>query len=129
MSRTKEDLIAYRIQRAYKTLDAAKTLASSGHWNGVASQLYYACFYAVLALLAKNNMDTYTHKGVKTMLSQHFIKSGLVETVWGKLYQKLFDNRNEADYEDFIDFDEEKVGEFIEDAEHFTGVITVLAKQ
>ena len=129
MSRTKDDLIAYRIQRACKTLDAAKTLAGSGHWNGMASQLYYACFYAVLALLAKNDMDTYTHKDVKVILNEHFIKSGLVDTVWGKLYQKLFDNRNEADYEDFIDFDEEEVGAFMEDAEHFVAVITSLAKQ
>lgn len=95
----------------------------------MANRLYYACFYAVLALLAKNDMNTYTHKGVKIMLSPHFIKSGLVDTVWGKLYQKLFDTRNEADYEDFIDFDEERLGAFIDDAEQFVSVITSLAKQ
>jgi uncharacterized protein (UPF0332 family) len=82
-----------------------------------------------LALLAKNDLDTYTHKGVKTMLSNHFIKSGLVDVIWGKLYQKLFDNRNEADYEDFVDFDEEKIGVFVEDAEKFITVITSLARQ
>ena len=76
MSRTKDDLIVYRVERANKILDEARTLAASGNWNGVANRLYYACFYAVLALLAKNDMDTYTHKGVKIMLSQHFIKSG-----------------------------------------------------
>ena len=129
MSGTKEDLVAYRIERAYKTLDTAKFVAESGDWNAVANRLYYACFYAVLALLARNDMDTYTHKGVKIMLSQHFIKSGLVDVVWGKLYQKLFDNRNEADYEDFIDFNEEAIGVFVEDAERFVTVITTLAKQ
>lgn len=129
MSRTKDDLINYRIERAYKTIDTAKTVAESGDWNAVANRLYYACFYAVLALLAKNDMDTYTHKGVKIMLSHHFIKSGLVDTVWGKLYQKLFDNRNEADYEDFIDFDEEKIGMFVDDAEQFVAIISSLAKQ
>ncbi|QJW91976.1 HEPN domain-containing protein [Spirosoma taeanense] len=129
MSRTKDDLISYRVERAYGTLQTAKKLAESGDWNGVANRLYYACFYAVLALLAKNDMDTYTHKGVKSMLNQHFIKSGLVDVVWGKIYQKLFDNRNEADYEDFIDFDEEKIGAFVEDAENFIKLITSLAKQ
>lgn len=129
MSGTKEDLVAYRIERACKTLGTAKLIAESGDWNAVANRLYYACFYAVLALLARNDMDTYTHKGVKVMLSQHFIKSGLVDVVWGKLYQKLFDNRNEADYEDFIDFDEETIGIFIEDAGQFVTIITTLAKQ
>ncbi len=129
MNRTKDDLVAYRIERAFGTIGTAKTLANSGDWNAVANRLYYACFYAVLALLAKNDMDTYTHKGVKVMLSQHFIKSGLVDVVWSKLYQKLFDNRNEADYEDFVDFNEEEIGVFIDDAEQFVNVITALAKQ
>lgn len=129
MNRTKDDLVTYRIERAFDTLSAAKTLADSGYWNAVANRLYYACFYAVLALLAKNDMDTYTHKGVKIMLSQHFIKSGLIDVVWSKLYQKLFDNRNEADYEDFVDFNEEEIGVFIDDAEQFINVITTLAKQ
>ncbi|MBC7568489.1 MAG: HEPN domain-containing protein [Spirosoma sp.] len=129
MNRTKDDLVTYRIERAFDTLSAAKTLADSGYWNAVANRLYYACFYAVLALLAKNDMDTYTHKGVKIMLSQHFIKSGLIDVVWSKLYQKLFDNRNEADYEDFVDFNEEEIGVFIDDAEQFINVITALAKQ
>ncbi len=123
MNRTKDDLVTYRIERAFDTLSAAKTLADSGYWNAVANRLYYACFYAVLALLAKNDMDTYTHKGVKIMLSQHFIKSGLIDVVWSKLYQKLFDNRNEADYEDFVDFNEEEIGVFIDDAEEFINVI------
>ncbi len=129
MNRTKDDLVDYRIERAFGTLETAKILANSGDWNAVANRLYYACFYAVLALLARNDMDTYTHKGVKVMLSQHFIKSGLVDVVWSKLYQKLFDNRNEADYEDFADFNEEEIGVFIDDAEQFINVITALAKQ
>lgn len=58
MSRTKDDLINYRIERAFNTLKTAKTLANSGDWNAVANRLYYACFYAVLALLAKNDIDT-----------------------------------------------------------------------
>ena len=58
MNRTKDDLVAYRIERAFGTLRTAKTVANSGDWNAVANRLYYACFYAVLALLAKNDMDT-----------------------------------------------------------------------
>ncbi len=128
MSRTKEDLVNYRIERAYKTLSEAQTLAASGHWNVVANRLYYARFYAVLALLARNDVDAYTHKGVKGMLGQHFIRSGMIDVMWGKLYQQLFDNRNKPDYEDFIEFDEEKVGMFLTDGSQFIDIITPLAK-
>ena len=130
MSRTKEDLITYRIQRAYDTLDSAKTLARSEHWNGVANRLYYACFYAVLALLArKRHGYLHAQRRLKLCLATILLNQELIDAVWGKLYQKLFDNRNEADYEDFIDFDEEKIGAFMEDAEQFIVVITSLAKQ
>lgn len=67
MSRTKDDLINYRIERAYATLQTAKRLAELGDWNSVANRLYYASFYAVLALLAKNDMDTYTHTHTKVL--------------------------------------------------------------
>lgn len=102
MSRTKEDLMNYRLQHANATLADAKLLAETNSWNSVANRLYYACFYAVLALLARHNIDAYTHKGVKSILNQHFIKSGQIDIIWGKLYQKLFDCRSDADYEDFI---------------------------
>lgn len=52
----------------------------------------------------------------------------MVDAMWGKLYQQLFDSRNEADYEDFIEFDEEKVGIFLTNASQFIDVITSLAK-
>ena len=47
-------LIRYRIQRAFETLDEARLMAESDHWNGCVNRLYYACFYAVNALLQTN---------------------------------------------------------------------------
>ena len=124
MSHTKKDLVNFRIQRAYDTLQTARTVTSSGDdWNTVANRLYYASFYAVLALLAEHELDTYTHKGVKTMLSQHFIKSGLLDAGWGKLYQKLFDSRTEADYEDFAIFTADDVLPLLPQTEAFIDVI------
>lgn len=66
MSRTKDDLINYRIERAYATLNSAKRLTAFDDWNTIANRLYYASFYAVLALLAKNDIDTYTHTKVSS---------------------------------------------------------------
>ncbi|GAI81266.1 unnamed protein product, partial [marine sediment metagenome] len=36
MKRSKADLINYRIQRAFESLDEAKILAQKNHWNTVA---------------------------------------------------------------------------------------------
>ena len=44
-------LVSYRIERADETIIEAKLLAGDGHYNAAMNRLYYACFYAALALL------------------------------------------------------------------------------
>jgi uncharacterized protein (UPF0332 family) len=48
-----EDYIRYRIERAYKTLLEVESHLSNGFWNTAINRMYYACFYAVSALLVK----------------------------------------------------------------------------
>jgi uncharacterized protein (UPF0332 family) len=51
----KTAIINYRIERAKETLKDAKDIAQLGKWYAAANRLYYACYYAVNALLMKNN--------------------------------------------------------------------------
>lgn len=50
-----KDLVLYRIEKARNTLEDAHILASSERWNACVNRLYYACFYAVTALLLKED--------------------------------------------------------------------------
>ena len=54
----REDYINYRFHRAEETFEEALILAKEERWNAVINRLYYACFYAVIALLIKNNIST-----------------------------------------------------------------------
>ena len=63
------------------------------------------------------------------MLSQHFTKSGLLDAGWGKLYQKLFDRRTEADCEDFAIFTVDDVFPLLPRTEEFIDVIKRLITQ
>ena len=69
MSGTKEDLIKYRIARAKDTLDDAQLLADNGKWNSAINRLYYAAYYAVIALLLNADLKPTTHNGVKSNFS------------------------------------------------------------
>jgi uncharacterized protein (UPF0332 family) len=96
MNKNKEDLIAYRLQKALESLEMAKFSVSKEYWNATASELYYTCFYFVLALFAKYEINTSTHSGVNTLFGLHFIKEGKADAKWGKLIKVLFDKRQKS---------------------------------
>jgi len=114
-----EDLIKYRIERAYETLTDARLLADSRRWNSSINRLYYASFYSVNALLLKNNFIIHTHNGCRSKFLLEFIKTGIIPTDYGKLYSDLFGWRQEGDYADFITFDEDTVIPLLGQTENF----------
>lgn len=90
--------------------------------------MYYACYYAVIALLINNKIETLTHTGTRQMFGFHFIKTGLVEKDIGKFYSRIFDLRQTGDYEDFIDFSEDQVTELLEPAKKLIDHIESILK-
>jgi uncharacterized protein (UPF0332 family) len=91
--------------------------------------LYYACFYAVLALFTKHNIESHTHSGAKTQLSLHFVKTGKLEKDDGMLYGDLFDLRQKGDYGDFFDFEEQHINTYIPKVEGFLKKIESLTRE
>jgi hypothetical protein len=51
MTSEKQALVTYRLERARQSLEEAMLLLEAGHANAYVNRLYYACFYAVSALL------------------------------------------------------------------------------
>jgi uncharacterized protein (UPF0332 family) len=119
----KNDYINYRFQRARETYEEALILAREEKWNAVINRLYYACFYAVIALLLKNHIETQSHDGVRTQFGLNFIKTGIIDREYGKLFSKLFDYRQKGDYGDMFDFDEELTKPLLDQVKSFIGVI------
>ncbi|OFY74085.1 MAG: hypothetical protein A2V46_12725 [Bacteroidetes bacterium RBG_19FT_COMBO_42_7] len=126
---TEDDYLRYRFERAWKTFEDAKSLANLKSWNSSMNRLYYACFYAVLALFSKHKINSHTHSGAKTQLSKHFIKTGKLEMELGMLYGDLFDLRQKGDYGDFLDFEEKHIMPLIPKVEEFLIQIETLTKE
>lgn len=119
----RDDYIKYRFHRAEESFDEAMILAENEKWNTVINRLYYSCFYAVIALLLKNDVETQTNDGARTQFGLHFIKTGKIDKEYGKLFTKLFDYRQKGDYGDLFDYDEEIVKPLIEQVKEFIGEI------
>jgi len=114
MTGTKKDLIDYRIKRAKDTFEDALILAEKNKWNSAINRLYYAAYYAVIALLLKSDIKATTHNGVKSNFSEHFIKTEIISKDLGKMFSQLFTWRQKGDYDDLYDFEKEKVLPYLE---------------
>lgn len=129
MTGTKTDLVNYRIARAKDTYDDALILAEREKWNSTINRLYYATYYAVIALLLDSDLNPTTHNGAKSNFSEYFIKTGKIDSKYGKIYSQLFTWRQKGDYDDLFDFHKEKVMPYFEPVDEFILLIENMVKK
>lgn len=124
MTEETRTLITYRLERADESLKEASLLLEGSFANAVVNRLYYACFYAVNALLLTKGYSSSKHIGVRSLFHQHFVKTGVVGVQSGKFYDNLFDNRQLGDYEDLVRFNLEDVRGWLNEAHQFVEIIS-----
>ncbi len=123
MNQEKEALIRYRIEKARETLEDAGILAEAHRWNPCVNRLYYACFYAVTALLLKDGLSSSKHTGVRGLFNQYYVKQGRISRDIAVIYNDLFERRQESDYMDFIKFEEIQVRPWLPKVDSFIQTI------
>jgi len=129
MTQGSEDLIKYKLERSGETLEEAKIMLQSSHLFGAANRIYYACFYAVSALLLSKDLSSHKHSGVLSLFNRHFVKTGLIPVELGKFYSRLFDTRTESDYADLVTIDLKEIQDNLKTAEIFIPAVKSLIKK
>ena len=119
MTESNGELVSYRLQRARETLADARILADAGRWNPCVNRLYYACFYAVSALLIQDGLSSAKHTGLRSLFNRHFVKTNKVPKDKARIFNDLFERRQEGDYVDFVSFEESQVLPWLPEAEAF----------
>ncbi len=119
MTASNRELVAYRLQRARESLVDARILADAGRWNPCVNRLYYACFYAVSALLTREGLSSARHTGVRSLFNQHFVRTGKIGKDVAQIFNDLFERRQEGDYVDFVRFEESQVRTWMPQAQAF----------
>jgi len=80
----KEELLKYRLKEAEDSIKEAEVLLREGmSMRAVMNRLYYAMFYAVLALLQEKELGTSKHGGAISLFDREFVKTGIFDN-----YQK-----------------------------------------
>ena len=112
------------MERAQEAIAEAELLFSEGYIRTSINRLYYACFYAVSALLM--GCSSAKHSGIRSLFHQKIVKNGLVNTSAGTLYNRLFDARQKADYADLINFEADIVSPWFDDVKALVKQIETL---
>jgi len=107
------EYIFYRIQRARETYQDAIVLFERNSLNSSVNRLYYAAFYATLALLLDKNIEVKSHDGVKIKLGEEFVIPGIISKDFARMYGILSDYRHKGDYDDLFDFDKEIISRLL----------------
>ena len=117
------------IQKSYDALDSAKIECEKGHYAFAVNRQYYAVFYAASAILAAENKSYGKHSAVRAALHKGFVKTGKITIESGKVYDRLFENRQEADYEPMATFEKNDVDELMDKTVIFVNLIKNLLEQ
>jgi uncharacterized protein len=105
----KGTVIKYWMEKARESMESARSEFDSSRNTTAVRNLYYACFYALTAVLLKEGHSFKKHTAVKAALHKDLIRTGMVEPGWGKFYNRIFDSRHEGDYQPLRTFDAEEV--------------------
>src|SRR5919202_5833275 len=91
--------VAPYVSLAYDCLRQAQILLSENEYTGVCNRAYYAYSDAVRALLATLDIATRSHSAVQNLFSLHFVKDDLFDKQDVKALSKLFEMRQDSDYD------------------------------
>lgn len=127
MTENRKALIEYRLTQARDSIREADVLDQSGmSRRSVMNRLYYAMFYAVLALLQEKEMGTSKHSGAIALFDREFVKTGTFPKEMSKALHRAFELRQKGDYMEETEVTADDVAEirpvaeqFVEGAEKF----------
>lgn len=125
----KKENIQYRIKRARETYKDAVYLFEIDSINSSVNRLYYAAFYATIALLLNSGIQIKSHNGVKQKLGEEFVLKGIISKEFAKTYGILSDYRHKGDYDDLFDFDKEVVEQLMKSVKEYINRIEEIIHQ
>jgi uncharacterized protein len=91
--------------------------------RSAANRCYYAVFYAASALAMRDNQTFHKHSGVISYFHVTYMKTGRLPKELGGIFQRLFDVRCEADYDDLVELRQDELSEALDQARRFVAEV------
>jgi uncharacterized protein len=113
------ELTRYWMRKSKDALDSSRSEFLADRLDFATNRAYYACFYAASAVLLKMGKKFVKHSGLRGAVHKDLAKAGLIEPTWGRVFDRIFENRQSADYVALWDFEREQVEQMIQEAGGF----------
>jgi uncharacterized protein (UPF0332 family) len=126
---TPEREVSLYMEHAGQMLDVATHNIADGFLGSAINRAYYAIFYAANALLATRGLARGKRSGVVAAFREHFVKPGLIEVEYSRIYGRVMDDRRASDYEIEVPVATEAAEKDLSNAQRFVERVEQLLKQ
>lgn len=86
------------LEKSEETLSSGRLEAANRKFNSAVNRYYYSCYQKVATLMLLKNISSSKHTHVRGFVNKDLAYVGLLPSELAKMYNKLLDLRQEADY-------------------------------
>jgi len=112
-----KEYLTLMASKATRSLSSAKKSFAEGDYDFASSRAYYAVFYLIEAMLLSQNLVFSKHSSVIGAFNKHFLMTGEFPKDFSKIINRLFRERQVADYEFNISIERDEAEKNLEIAE------------
>lgn len=105
----RQTLIDYRIKKSKDAEEDARFLYDNDKLHLAVNRIYYAVFYILSALALKECFQTRKHQQLIGWFNKKYVKEGIIDKTFGQFVHKTYDERSQADYADYVEFEKQEV--------------------
>ena len=95
----------------------SELLLNAGRYRSPANRLYYAAFYAAVAVLLTKRLEFSRHSAVIAFFDKEFILSGQLPKEYSKTLHRAFNERQQDDYIPFVEMDADEISSLFADVQ------------
>ena len=107
MDESKKKMIQGYLEKAKSKLETTQILLNQKCFEDAVSRAYYAAFHAAQAVLFSEGIKARTHSGTVNQFGLLLVKTGKIDTKYGRFLSNLREDREVGDYEVFAPIDEQ----------------------
>jgi uncharacterized protein (UPF0332 family) len=118
--------VQHWLRKSADALESARSELLADRYDFAVNRAYYAAFFSASAVLLAHGRHFVKHTGVRAAIHQTLVKPGMLDPRFGRIYDRLFDARQRADYLALTETQAEEAASMTADATEFVVAMRAL---